>query len=189
MLHLSSRLGVLTLLIGMTAACSGNGGGSNASEPTVAAIGGTGPASTTSAAAGDVDSRRPLIRYDASESDKSALYAEWTTCLRQHGARSGASPKEVMVQASRPQNTKARSMVKACREKQPETWEEREERTDPALFKEHNLKMYRCAQAKGYKLTSPDEKTGQFGLTKITSLGDFQSPGILACQKEAFGLK
>jgi hypothetical protein len=189
MLRIYSRLSVLALLAGMTAACSGDGGGTAAVEPTVAAIAGTRPASTSSAASDDVDSRRPFIRHDASEQEKSALYAEWSECLKENGAKKSASQKEIMVQASRPQNAQAKKMAKACREKQPEAWDEREERTDPTLFKEHNLKMYRCAKAKGYKLTSPDEKTGQFGLTKITALGDFESPGILACQKEAFGLK
>jgi hypothetical protein len=189
MLRTCSRLSVLALIVGMSAACSGGGGGTAAVEPTVAAIAGTRPASTSSAPSDDVNSRRPFIRHDASEQEKSALYAEWSECLRENGAKRSASEKEIMVQAYRPQNAKAKKMAKACLEKQPESWEEREERTDPSLFKEHNLKMYRCAKAKGYKLTSPDEKTGQFGLTKITALGDFGSPGILACQKEGFGLK
>jgi hypothetical protein len=189
MLSAYSRLSVLALLVGMTAACSGDGAGTAAAEPTVAAIAGTSPAATGSAPSGDVDSRRPFIRPDTSEQEKSALYAEWTECLKQNGAMKSASQKEITVQASRPQSAQAKKMAKACREKQPETWEEREERADPTLFKEHNLKMYRCAKAKGYKLTSPDEKTGQFGLAKITSLGDFDSPGIQACQQEAFGLK
>jgi hypothetical protein len=189
MLRLSPRISVLALLVGMTAACSGSGGGTDAAEPTVAAIAGTRPASTDSAAPEDVNARRPFIRHDASEQEITALYTAWTECLIANGAKRGASLKETLVQAERPKDAKAKKMSKACRVKQPESWDEREERTNPSLFKEHNLKMYRCAQKKGYKLTTPDEQTGQFGLTKITALGDFGSPGIVACEKEAFGLK
>ena len=142
---------------------------------------------TSGKSAADVDDQRPLVRLDATPADKAALFNGWVKCLVAEGGPkyNQAFDGKQMVSSVGSETDAAHV---ACASKRPEEYEDRAKRTDPSGFKEDNLKMYRCAQAAGYKLTTPDRETGQFGITSTKPNGDFGSPKMMACRNEAFGL-
>jgi hypothetical protein len=186
-------LAVTTVLI--TSCAGGQSNSGDAGEPSVASVArpaGTGAAGTgaaTPTAAVNVDDQRPLVRVDATEEERTRLFKTWEKCLVKEGGDEYIGQGKLIAAKGglKPDTTDAAQV--ACAAQQPEDYEQREQRTDPSAFKEHNLQMYKCAKAKGYQLTAPEPDTGQFGLTAIGPQGDFGSPGMVACRNQAFGVK
>ncbi|WP_153040161.1 hypothetical protein [Actinoplanes sp. TFC3] len=81
---------------------------------------------------------------------------------------------------------KAKEVQAACHPVEPETYEDRQLRTDLPAFKDNQREFYKCAQRAGYKLTAPDPETGQFGLTEVGPLGDWGSDKMQECRRESF---
>ena len=137
------------------------------------------------AASADVDDQRPLVRLDATDEDREAMYKTWADCMVEKG---GPRYKDYRFYAKGdvPNDPSAKDVLAACISLQPEGFIERYKRQDLSGFKDANRRMYKCAQDKGYKLTAPDPETGQFGLTEITSLGDRGSEGIRECERQAY---
>jgi hypothetical protein len=59
-------------------------------------------------------------------------------------------------------------------------------RTDISAYKDNQYEWYQCAKRAGYKVTAPDPETGQFGLAEVGENGDFGSPTMAACRRQAF---
>ena len=73
----------------------------------------------------------------------------------------------------------------ACLPLEPESYEQRQKRTDVAAFRDNQRQWHQCAKKAGYHLTEPDEN-GEFGLTEVGPDGDFGSAGIQDCRVAAF---
>jgi hypothetical protein len=160
------------------------GGCSGPSEPEteappVASLRSADPAESK---AGDPGDQRPLIRLDATDEERDALVKVWEDCIRKTGGAGFEQPKVVFGKEKDP---KVQQVVATCLPKYPETYEERQQRTDNAAFRDNQREWYRCAKEAGYKLNPPDE-TGEFGLAEIGPLGDFASPKIDKCRQDAF---
>jgi hypothetical protein len=82
-------------------------------------------------------------------------------------------------------DAKAKKVEATCHPKEPETYEERQKRTDVSAFRDNQRQWFQCAKKAGYKLTTPDEN-GEFGITEVGPNGDFASPKMESCRKEAF---
>ncbi len=169
---------VAVLLACLLSGCSGG----DTKEAQVATLA-TGEA-PRSAAATNVDDQRPLIRLDATDAERDRLGEVWARCLAAEYGPGFPGTKEVWAEQDK--DPKAKGVMEACRAQQPEEETDRLRRTDPTEFKDKQRKFYKCAEDAGYKLTPPDPETGEFALTEIGPNGDFGSPGILACQREAF---
>lgn len=171
---------VTVAVMGMMTGCSDS---KEEAAPQVATLA-SAPAPAASASA-DANDQRPLVRLDASNEETDALYKTWADCLVKEG---GPKYKDYRFYAKGdvPDDPSARKVVAACLSLQPEHFVERYKRQDLSGFKDANRRMYKCAKDKGYKLTAPDPETGQFGLTEITSLGDWGSEGIAECEREAY---
>ncbi len=172
-------------LLAVSSACllGGCSGGDTNEAPVATLASGKAP---QSAAATNVDDQRPLVRLDATDDEKDRLYGVWERCLAANYGPGFPGMKEVSVAAMKEQDAKAMSVTKACRAQEPEEETARLRRTDLTEFKDNQREFYKCAEDAGYKLTPPDPETGEFGLTEIGPNGDFGSPKILACQREAF---
>jgi hypothetical protein len=178
---------VLALGVVFLVGCSGPTPIDDAGETGVASV--ATASATASASAVAVDDRRPLIRFDTSEDEKTRLFQAWTHCLVTEGGSQWSEPKRVMNAPGAATDPKNTAVLAACRAHEPEDEDVREARTDPAAYREHNREWYRCAKAKGYALTTPDPDTGEFGLTRVGPNGDFGSAKITACKVKAFGWK
>ena len=148
--------------------------------------------SATSKAAGkvaaEVNDQRPVVRMDATQEEKARLFGEWVKCLVAEGGPEYNQTFDGKSMASAVGSETDAAHV-ACASKRPEEFVDRAKRTDLAGFKDDNYTMYKCAKAAGYKLTTPDPETGQFGLTSTKPNGDWGSPKMMACRDKAFGLK
>ena len=153
--------------------------------PRVATLASTGAAAPAASAGADANDQRPLVRLDASPEEVDALYKTWAACLVKEGGPK-YSDYRFYAKGDVPDDPSARKVVGACLGKQPERFVDRYKRQDMSGFKDANRRMYKCAKEKGYKLTAPDPETGQFGLTEITSLGDWGSEGIKECERQAY---
>ena len=147
----------------------------------VATLQSTGPATARTGAA---EVERPLIGLDTSEREADALWKTWEDCVTKEAKGAYDSPKEVAIK-ERENDPKAKQIRQTCLPKEPETYEERQKQNDLAAFQDNQRQWYQCAEQAGYKLTAPDEN-GEFGLTEIGPKGDFRSPGMEKCRKEAF---
>lgn len=163
---------------GLLGGCSGE----KAEAPPVATLqSAAAPAASSPAVNDDL---RPLVRLDATDEEQTALVKVWSTCVQKEGGPGYEEPK-MLFQYLADKDPKAIRVEAACHNKFPESYEERQRRKDIAAFRDNQRQWYRCAQQAGYKLTTPDED-GQFGITEIGPQGDFQSPGMENCRKEAF---
>lgn len=131
---------------------------------------------------GAPDDERPLVPLDATSEDREALWKVWGDCIMKEGDFD--NPKDIFLPENR-KDPKTAEVRKTCLPKEPETYEERQKRTDIAAFRDNQREWYKCAQQAGYKLTSADEN-GEFGITEVGPNGDFGSPTMEACRKEAF---
>jgi len=157
--HAVAALAIAGLLGGCSAA--------EADFPRVASIKSPELSASQPAVAGD--DQRPLIPLDATTEERDALRNRWRDCLRDKG---DPGSEHATVRA-------------ACRPVEPETYEERQKRTDVSAFRDNQRQWYRCAEKAGYRLTKADEN-GEFGLEEVGPDGDFQSPKMEKCRKEAF---
>ena len=129
----------------------------------------------------DANDQRPLLPVDATAADREALQKVWGNCVTKQGGPGYTNPKKVLMR----NDAKAKAVREACLSKEPETFEERQKRTDISAFVDNQRQWYRCAKKAGYKLTALQED-GEFGITEIGPNGDFQSAKMEACRKEAF---
>jgi hypothetical protein len=124
------------------------------------------------------------VPLDATDEERNRLTKVWTDCVTQTGGPGYEEPKMIFKYLSEG-DKKALRVQAACASKMPETYEERQQRTDLATFRDNQRQWYRCAQKAGYKLTEPSED-GEFGITEVGPNGDFGSPKMENCRKEAF---
>ena len=155
--------------------------GAKADNPQVASLRSPDPQSSQPTASGD---QRPLIPLDATDEERDALWKVWGDCVTKEGGRGYENPKTLFLYEHQG-DPKARKVRAACLSKEPESYEERLKRTDISAFRDNQRQWYKCAKEAGYQLTTPDEN-GEFGLVTIGANGDFQSPKMEACRKEAF---
>ncbi|MET0424837.1 MAG: hypothetical protein ABW046_13225 [Actinoplanes sp.] len=151
------------------------------SEPRVATLQSNAPSASPSA---DADNRRPLVRLDATDEERDALWKVWGACVTKEGGPGYENPRVIFLKQKQ-QDPKADVVAAACLEKQPETYEERQKRTDLVLFRDNQRQWYQCAKKAGYKVTAADEN-GEFGITEVGPNGDFQSPKMEKCRRDAF---
>jgi len=186
-----SAVVVLIALVTLSvASCSAGEADSGASGDRVASVPQASEAgAATPTRAVQAEDQRPLVRTDATEQESKRLYLTWEKCLVEKGGSRYRGWGEVArVKGVDHRATKDAAQT-ACSAQLPETYEEREQRTDLSAFKDDNLQMYRCAKAKGYHLGAPDPDTGQFGLTSIGPQGDAGSAGMEECRRKAFAGK
>ena len=166
-------MAVTAVALSLMTGCSDSGGDSAA--PKVATL--ASADAPAPAASADVNDQRPLVRLDATDEDREAMYKTWAGCLVKEG---GPKYKNYRFYAKGdvPNDPSAKAVLTACLSLQPEEFVDRFQRQDISGFKDANRRMYKCAQEKGYKLTAHDPETGQFGLTESTSLGDGGAAGI-----------
>jgi hypothetical protein len=154
-------------------------------EAPVASLGSAGAPAAPSAAAGDVNDQRPLVRLDATDEEKARLVDEWAECLTKEGGPGFRDPgtgdfKRALL------DSKSKPALAACAAKEPEDYDARQARTNPSAYRDNNREWYQCAKEQGYRLTAPDPDTAEFGLTEIGPNGDFDSPKINQCKRQAF---
>jgi len=176
-----SRRVVVALAVALSlSGCSGPRSGETDAPP-VATLESAAPAAPSSAAGEDA---RPLVRLDATDEERNAATKVWMDCVRDEGGAGYEEPKLLFKYLSEG-DAKAKKVEATCHSKEPETYEERQKRTDVSAFRDNQRQWIQCAKKAGYKLTTPDEN-GQFGITEIGPNGDFGSPKMEACRKEAF---
>jgi len=134
----------------------------------------------------DPEDLRPLIRIDTSPAEHDRLFQVYFDCLTAAYGKTGEYTKKWAVDNEIAQDPKFARAKATCHAKQPEEWQERLKREDPADFKAKQYDFYKCAKDKGYRLTAMDDETGEFGLTEIGPNGDWGSPGIQDCERQAF---
>lgn len=182
------RLAVPALVAGCllsgcsTAGTDDRGDGPQADSSRVASL--QSPDPTSSGPADSVDDKRPLIPIDATNDEIEALRKVWGECVAREGGPGYEDGRSVIWKESQ-NDPKARKVRAACRSTEPEFFEERQKRTDNAAFRDNQRHWYECAKKAGYRLTTPDEN-GEFGITEVGPNGDFQSPKMTACRREAF---
>ena len=129
-------------------------------------------------------SDRPLVPVDATDDERAAFQETWMACIRKVGGAKYQDPRDLKrFLADKDKN--ADKVRVACQSKEPETYEERQKRTDVAAFRDNQRQWRECARKAGYKLTAADEN-GEFGITEVGPNGDFQSEKMENCRKEAF---
>ena len=166
----------LTIMLSL-GACSGPQS-EETDAPPVATLDSAAPA------APPAEKTRPLVPLDATDEEREAYTKAWMDCIRTEGGAGYEEPK-VIFQNLADGDAKAKKVEVACRAKQPETYEERQNRTDVSAFRDNQRQWYQCAEKAGYKLTRADEN-GEFGITEVGPNGDFSSPKMENCRKEAF---
>jgi hypothetical protein len=128
----------------------------------------------------DADDQRPLVPFDATDEEIEAFRKVWADCVRKEGGPGYEDRRAAWGKGERDKAVRA-----ACLAKEPESFEERQLRTDVAAYEDNQRQWYQCAQKAGYKLTPPQEH-GEFGITEVGPNGDFASPRMEACRKDAF---
>ncbi|MEU7982602.1 hypothetical protein AB0B63_29225 [Micromonospora sp. NPDC049081] len=182
------RFAVPVLVVGCllsgcsTARTDDRADGPRADSSRVASLQSPDPAS--SSPAGSVEDQRPLIPLDATNDEIEALRAVWGKCVAKVGGPGYEDGRSVIWKESQ-KDPRAKEVRAACRSKEPEFFDERLKRTDNAAFRDNQRQWYQCAKKAGYRLTEPDED-GEFGITEVGPNGDFQSPRMTACRREAF---
>ncbi|MFG1608196.1 hypothetical protein [Actinoplanes sp. NPDC049265] len=171
--HAVAALAVAGLLGG----CSG----SDEDFPRVASLRTSPPPASTAATGED---QRPLVPVDATNDERERLQNVWMDCVAKTFGP-GYENSKIVDNLAYKGNAKAKKVLAVCAKKRPESYEERQKRTDISAFRDNQRQWYQCAQKAGYKLTAPNED-GEFGLTEIGPNGDFESPRIEACRVEAF---
>jgi hypothetical protein len=170
-------LAVVCLLGGCSGAKDDESGGS----PRVASL--QSP-STPPKSQETADDQRPLIAADATDEERDAAWDVWRACAKKEGGP-GYEHVTPMFLKEHQQEAKVKKIRKACEPHEPETFENRLKREDISAFRDNQREWYKCAREAGYKLTKPDEN-GEFGITEVGPNGDFESPKMEACRKEAF---
>jgi hypothetical protein len=183
MSHRARLSRIAVLVAGLTGVLTGCSGG-NAGTPRVATL--QSAAASATASPGSVP--RPVFPFDATVADKEAMTKPWADCMvRNAGPRYRNSAEELIAKGgTTADDPKGKAALETCLPQQPETFDEHQRRTDLTAFKDNVREWYRCARAAGYELTAPDPDTGEFGLTEVGPNGDFGSPGIQECKREAF---
>ncbi|WP_212999897.1 hypothetical protein [Winogradskya consettensis] len=170
---------VLAAAAGLLGGCSGSTSDSSTGSPKVATLQSADVAASPSTS---VDDQRPLVRLDASDEEREDSIKLWAACVFKLGGPGYEDPRSLIWHRG---EAKAEKIRVACQSKEPETYEQRQQRTDIAAFRDNQREWYKCAKEAGYKLTPPEED-GQFGLTEVGPNGDFGSAKMEDCRKEAF---
>jgi len=150
--------------------------------PRVASFQSETPAARASAAPGD---EGVLVPLDATTEERDAAWNQWNACVIEKGGPSYAKDVRLLSKKDGHGDPAVEKVVAACRSKRPETYEERQKRTDLAAFRDNQRQWYECAKKQGYKVTAADEN-GEFGITEVGPNGDFQSPKMDKCRQDAF---
>jgi len=171
-------VGVLAVILtGVLGGCSGGSDDSPGSAAaSVASIPRSG-ASSAPAAAATVAAERPLIRIDTSVEEAERLYNLYVECLTAHGVPS---------KAQRVQNQDDREFkpaFAACAAKEPEDYQDRLKREDPAAFKDRQRVQIQCMRAHGLAIEM--NAGGLWGYTNPAR--DMGSAWDNKCEHQAFG--
>src|SRR5690349_16663719 len=161
-----------TVLVGGCAGQSGEPGG--AGTASVASLPSSGAAGAPSAAP-SAAAQRPLIRIDTSGEEIDRMYAAYFRCLKDHGV-----PSQLALKMHGP--TRYKDALAACAAKEPEDFQEREKRENPALFREHQRKQIQCMRAHGMAIVTDPE-----GFGYVNPARDMGSPWDHKCERLAFG--
>jgi hypothetical protein len=166
-------------------ACSGGSSGSGNPAPGVASLTTT-KASAPSVASSDPNDLRPLVRFDATTAERQRSVTVWWACLEAHGV-----PKSDNAVGSKPAadatDPKYRVAGQACLTKEPEDYKEREKRTDPTAFADHNRAMVSCLAGHGLHVKLDDERTQGWRWTSTRhEVAEMDSNWIPTCERKAF---
>ena len=178
----SSRSFVLVLAalsMSVLGACSG--GSDESSEPTGSGVASIPRASSTSVpdrttAAAAVE--RPLIRLDSTPDEIQRLFDNYTKCLDDKGVPS----KKQRASSDRVLTDKEKAGVAACAGKEPEDYQEREQREHPAAFKDKQRKQVKCMREHGLAIETNAEGWGYTNPAR-----DMGSAWDKKCERQAFG--
>jgi hypothetical protein len=132
--------------------CSAAGGGRTDSKVATLQTG----QAAASASAPSADDARPLVRPDMSGADIVALYNLRGKCLIAHGVPThlDGSGAEKLIKSNEGTSgdPKYQAAFGACANLIPETWMDREARTDPE-YPDLMYKVQKCVEAKGFPVT------------------------------------
>ena len=169
---------VAVAVVCLLAGCSKEDSGVEQFEsPQVASLRSDGPKQSAPA---DVNDQRPLVPLDATDEEHEAMWKPFAACVLEKGGPGYEDPRAVYRNGA-----KGKEVRKACQAMEPETYEARQLRKDVSAFEDNQRQWYQCAKKAGYKLTAPQDHY-QFGITEVGPNGDFSSPKMEACRKEAF---
>jgi hypothetical protein len=146
-------------------------GASIASVPRTSGPSAPGAAATTSAARD-----RPLIRLDTTPEEVDRMYAGYEKCLADHGMPSKAEQAKTKTLRDYPE------AIAACAAKQPEDYQEREKRENPAAFQDHQREQIRCMREHGLAIETMPEGWGYTDPAR-----DMGSAWDDKCERQAFG--
>jgi hypothetical protein len=136
--------------------------------------------STTKAATPAAGEERPVIRPDATEADIRMLENAYGKCLEEAGLKVAKDDAGNYGKASGDLNGAA---AKKCAVKAPESWLERERRTDPD-FADRLRAAVACLKEKGYQArVGPDGPKIAYASTAEFIRADEDQA---ACEREAF---
>ncbi|WP_033341615.1 hypothetical protein [Catenuloplanes japonicus] len=166
--------------------------GGEADVPTLLTPGAKAPGATTSGATapgattGNTTANdRPVIRPDATEEEIRRLENLWAACLVRagvpHHADEAGNYGKPQVDLTAPEY---RGAVESCASLQPESWLDRERRTDPQ-FTDRLLDAVTCLKAKGYqaRVETEDEPRIAYATTEEFLRADADQE---TCLREAF---
>jgi len=125
----------------------------------------------------------PLIRYDTSDEEEARLRRAYSACLEREGVPWASKG----VSQDRETLTKYQKQLRACASKKPESVPDREQRKNPAAFKQDLREQIRCMKDRGLDVIAipPDG----WGVTDEAAargyVPDFTV--VKQCQLKAFG--
>ncbi len=178
----SALLAAATLLLLPACGHSSRTTGSGGTDTGVATLQSSGAAS---AKPGTPDDERPLIRPDTTDQEYVALNNAWLRCLGDHGVplRPPQGPDGIIKSTADLTDPKYRAAADACAAKKPETWQDRDARTDPR-YADHIREEARCLEAQGIKVEITGNPPG------ISFTDDRQVSRALTlapdCERQAF---
>jgi len=167
-------LTAIAAALGCLAAVGGCSESESSSSPQVATLSSAGPAPSASKGVPE----RPVVRPDDGPEDFDRYVAVFTQCLRDEGASVGGGSKPRMGD-----DPKSRAAAAKCAHLYPETWMEREARTNPRYVDLLRVTA-KCLEKRGHEVTvGGDPVAIMYGdNTSANEAYDDEQ----ACQREAF---
>jgi hypothetical protein len=168
---------VVNALAVLSAGCSGpSTQPSNPAGPSVASLPRTDSSSGPPATATTAATERPLIRLDTTPEEAERMYTVYQDCLSDHGMPTKAERVRTKNLREYP------AAVAACAAKEPEDYQEREKRENPAAFQDHQREQIQCMRAHGLAI-----ETGPDGWGYTDPARDMGSAWDDKCERQAFG--
>jgi hypothetical protein len=130
------------------------------------------PAGQATTAAAD----RPLIRLDTTPEETDRMYEAYNACLTEQGV----PPKAARKLAE--DNNQYTAAFAACANQEPEDYQEREKRLNPAAFADHQREQIKCMREHGLAI-----ETGPDGWGYTNPARDMGSAWDVKCARQAFG--